>query len=306
MTAGSQITLTLGHWVGAFRLRTLPLALASITLGSFLAAFEGKFRLEVFVLSALTTIFLQILSNLANDYGDFVHGVDNTSRQGPQRAVQRGVISAQVMKRALYLFAFLSFISGIYLLYISFGFNRDVFATFLILGILAIVAAISYTAGTRPYGYLGLGDLSVMIFFGFVGVLGTLYLHAETFNPEYLLPAAACGFFSVGVLNINNIRDIESDKLAGKRSIPVRIGRKRAVIYHVGLLVLGWACATIFMVLQYSSILQFGFLLTLPLFVSNARAVLVIKETSKLDPYLKQMALSTLLFVVLFGIGLVI
>lgn len=291
------------EWLGAIRLRTLPLALASIGLGSFLAAFEGKFRLTVFFLSGLTTICLQILSNLANDYGDAQNGADHDEREGPSRAVQSGKISPQSMKMAIYLFISLSLISGLSLLFISIsGFSKE-FILLFIVGMLAIGAAMSYTMGKNPYGYAGFGDLFVILFFGFVGVMGTYFCHTGSFNVMALLPAFSCGLLSTAVLNVNNIRDIVSDKKAGKMSIPVRIGRKNAVLYHWSLIFLAIFSALFFVIMSYQSPFQFMFLITTPLLFFNGLKVTTIKESKKLDPYLKQMAISTLLFIITFGIG---
>ncbi|AHM59565.1 1,4-dihydroxy-2-naphthoate octaprenyltransferase [Flammeovirgaceae bacterium 311] len=290
-------------WVSAARPRTLPLALSSIWLGSFLAAYYGAFNWDVVVWASVTTIFLQVLSNLANDYGDSIHGADSAQRQGPQRAVQAGLITPRAMRTAMIVAGLLSLCSGLYLLYVSVGFVMEVFFFFLGLGLLAIAAAITYTSGSRPYGYAGLGDISVFIFFGLVGVLGTFYLHAGWLTWELLLPAASSGLYSAGVLNVNNIRDIESDRLAGKFSIPVRIGREKAVSYHAFLLIAGFLAALAFVLLEYRSPWQFLFVISLPLFIVNLRAVFRNKEASALDPYLKQLALSTLFFVLLFGIG---
>ncbi len=272
-------------------------------MGAFLAAADGVFRWSVFGLCALTTILLQILSNLANDYGDSVHGADSDERTGPQRAVQSGAISQQVMKKALYLFGLLSFISGIGLLLVSFETLGEAFWVFIGFGILAIAAAITYTAGWRPYGYAGLGDLSVLIFFGGMAVLGSYYLFDQQLHIDLVLPALSTGLLSVGVLNVNNIRDIDSDKKAGKFSIPVRIGRSNAIIYHYFLLFSALACALVFVLLNYREPQQYLFLLSLPLFIKNAFAVRNNTSSATLDPYLKQLALSTLLFVLLFGVG---
>ena len=279
------------------------MALASIGMGAFLAAADGVFRWSVFGLCALTTILLQILSNLANDYGDSVHGADSDERTGPQRAVQSGAISQQAMKKALYLFGLLSFISGIGLLLVSFETLGEAFWVFIGFGILAIAAAITYTAGWRPYGYAGLGDLSVLIFFGGMAVLGSYYLFDQQLHIDLVLPALSTGLLSVGVLNVNNIRDIDSDKKAGKFSIPVRIGRSNAIIYHYFLLFSALACALVFVLLNYREPQQYLFLLSLPLFIKNAFAVRNNTSSATLDPYLKQLALSTLLFVLLFGVG---
>ncbi|OEK00151.1 1,4-dihydroxy-2-naphthoate octaprenyltransferase [Roseivirga sp. 4D4] len=291
------------NWIVAFRLRTLPLALASIGMGAFLAGASGNFDALVFGLCALTTIFLQVLSNLANDYGDSIHGADSTERQGPSRAVQSGAITKAQMKRAILIFVLLSLASGIALIYVAFGWMSFNFNLFLGIGALAILAAITYTAGYKPYGYAGLGDISVLIFFGFVAVMGSAFLYEQSLNWNYLLPAISVGFFSVAVLNVNNIRDIESDEKAGKRSIPVRLGRDAAVRYHWFLLFSGFAAALVYVALNYVAVTQFLFVLSLPLLLVNARAVHSKRNAAELDPFLKQMALSTLLFVVLFGLG---
>ena len=290
-------------WLHAIRLRTLPLALASIGLGSFLAAFEGKFRWPVLLLSGLTTVFLQILSNLANDYGDSQHGADHADREGPVRAVQSGKISQKTMKLAIYLFIGLSLISGLSLLYISIsGFSKE-FIILLIIGMLAIGAAMNYTMGKNPYGYAGFGDLFVILFFGFVGVMGTYFCHTGSFSVQALLPAFSCGLLSTAVLNVNNIRDIISDEKAGKKSIPVRIGRKNAVFYHWGLIVSAILSTLIFVLLNYHSPIQLLFLTTMPLLIFNGLKVASIHDPKLLDPFLKQMAISTLLFIITFGIG---
>ncbi len=297
-------------WIEAARLRTLPLALACVGMGSILAYYEGFSGGSkgsywiIFLLLVVTTILLQVLSNFANDYGDFVHGADSKERKGPSRLVQSGAISAKAMKNAIILFSLLSLLSGVILLYYSIGFQDIGFYIFLALGIAAIFAAITYTAGDHPYGYIGLGDISVFLFFGLLGVLGSNYLFTSAFNATNLFPAMACGLFSTAVLNLNNIRDIESDVKAGKKSIPVRIGRQAAVKYHIALIALGVVSAVIFMMLNYQSIFQFLFVLVFPLFMRNIKAVSKFKVPEKLDPYLKQLAISTLIFVILFGIGL--
>jgi 1,4-dihydroxy-2-naphthoate octaprenyltransferase len=274
-------------------------------MGGFLASAAGAFRWDVFLLCISTTIFLQILSNLANDYGDSVHGADSAERKGPSRAVQSGAVTAGQMKRAVIVFVLLCLASGITLLVVSFGLDWNAILFFFGLGVLSILAAIAYTVGKRPYGYIGLGDFSVLIFFGLVGVLGSYYLFTKSISWYQIMPALSCGLFSIGVLNINNIRDIESDRIAGKFSIPVRIGRDKAVIYHWILILTAITSALVYCVITFRSPWQFLFLLSVPLFIRNAVAVSR-KPSRELDPFLKQMALSTLLFVLLFGIGLTI
>lgn len=291
-------------WLHAIRLRTLPLALASILMASFIAFHQGLFRCDVFLLAVLTTTLLQILSNLANDYGDSVHGADSNARQGPIRAVQSGIISKEEMKKAMILFAVLSFISGVSLLYVAVA-DLIVFLSFIGIGLLAILAAITYTSGSRPYGYAGLGDISVFLFFGLVGVIGTYFLHSMQFSSIVLLPALSLGFFSASVLNINNIRDIASDIQAGKKSIPVRVGRVAAARYNWFLIITGNFTLIMFVINQKA---WGGFLALLiaPIMFKIAQAVANPKNTSpQLDPYLKKMAISTLLWVVFFGAGII-
>ncbi len=292
-------------WIRAFRLRTLPLALSSIAMGGFLASAANAFRWDIFLLAVLTTIFLQVLSNLANDYGDSVHGADSADRKGPSRAVQSGAITKKQMRAAIVILVLLSLTSGTALLLTAFGLDWKALLFFFGLGILSILAAIAYTVGRKPYGYLGLGDFSVLVFFGFVGVMGSYYLFTKNISAYEVLPALSCGMFSIAVLNINNIRDIESDRKAGKYSIPVRLGKRKAVAYHWTLLVLGVCASVAYHWLTYTSPWQFLFLLTLPLFFFNGVSVSR-KPSEALDPFLKQMALSTLLFVILFGVGVIL
>lgn len=290
-------------WIEAFRLRTLPLALSSIFMGSILASKVGAFDGLVFGLACATTIFLQILSNLANDYGDSQHGADSADRTGPQRAVQSGAISKTAMMKAIVVFVVLSLVAGIWLILEAFQGVSPLFWIFLAIGIGAIAAAIKYTAGANPYGYKGLGDVFVFLFFGLVGVMGSYFLYTHSVSWSLVLPAMALGFLSTGVLNLNNVRDIESDKKAGKYSIPVRIGREAAVKYHWLLLKGAVVSMIAYAVLSDFYLLEYLFVLAFPLFVVNGKAVQKKKTAAALDPYLKQLALSTLLMVVLLGVG---
>lgn len=291
-------------WLHAIRLRTLPLALASIFAGSFLAYSAGIFRWEILVLACFTTLFLQILSNLSNDYGDTIHGADHINRKGPIRAVQSGLISLSEMKKGMYLFGVLSFLSGISLVYLAVN-DLVLFLTFLALGAASIWAAISYTSGSKPYGYSGLGDISVFLFFGLLGVFGTYFLYGLDFSLDVIWIAISLGFFSTSVLNINNIRDIESDSQAGKKSIPVRIGKDSAIRYN-WLLILGGNLS----LFAYSfSSENWGALLALlimPIMITVGVKVQKGKSSQEIDPNLKKMALSTLLWVILFGLGLIL
>lgn len=293
-------------WFKAFRLRTLPLSMSSVILGSLMALYKDSFDLAILIGALLTTLFLQILSNLANDYGDFINGVDNHGRLGPERSVQSGVIKAGEMKTAIVLFTLLSFGSGIWLLLsaadnIRFG----AVTVFFLLGVVAIGAAIKYTVGKNPYGYQGLGDVAVFIFFGLTGVGGTYYLHTAEISFSELLPAISVGALSTGVLNLNNMRDHDNDKVSGKRSLVVLMGLERARIYHVALLAVALISALTYTILNFRTGYQLLFLITVPLIFQNAGVVLRTDRASDLDKELKKLALTTLLFSLTFGLGLV-
>ena len=294
-------------WLKAFRLRTLPLALSSAILGSFLAFARDGFRWYILVLALLTTLFLQILSNLANDYGDAMHGTDNEKRIGPQRITQSGLVTIRQMQLMILLFVFLALMSGSLLIFMGLHhLGWKTILVFFILGLSAIYAAIKYTIGKNPYGYIGLGDIFVFIYFGIVGVAGTYYLHINTFNPWVLLPASAIGLLSSGVLNLNNMRDIENDTRSGKRTLVVHIGSKAAKIYHLILISLSIIFSLIYTIVQFSSVFQFLFMLTCPLFALNIIVVMRNTDPRELNLELKKLALSTFAFSVTFGIGLVI
>lgn len=209
-------------WLEAARPKTLPLALVSILTGSVLAYSAGHFSLTIAIMAFVTATLLQILSNLANDYGDAVQGTDNDNRLGPQRAMQSGAVTAQQMKVAIIFNIILTAIAGLTLVFYALS-SFESIITFISLGILAIIAAIAYTMGSKPYGYVGLGDLSVFIFFGLLGVSGTYFLHTGHVDATLFLPALGCGLLAVAVLNINNMRDIENDSECGKRTMAVRL-----------------------------------------------------------------------------------
>lgn len=290
------------NWLYAFRLRTLPLAFACVFLGSFLAHAENLFKLKILLLGLLTTLFLQILSNLANDLGDSQNGADNQDRIGPKRTVQSGAISKKKMKIAIILCGILAFLSGVYLIYEGtkdLNFNSSLI--FLLLGILAIFAALKYTMGKNPYGYMGLGDLSVFLFFGCLGVLGTYYLHTHQLNFEIILPAFSLGFFCVAVLNLNNMRDIQSDKKANKITIPVRLGLKNAKIYHWALILFAWICAGFYSFLNFNNWKEWIYFLLIFVFLRQLLLIQKIEKNNLFDPFLKQTALATLLFALAFG-----
>ena len=291
-------------WIHAFRLRTLPLALSSIILGSLLAASHQSFNTRIFILAILTTLFLQILSNLANDLGDSISGADNENRVGPERAVQSGIISKSEMKGMLYVFIILSLISGSLLIYdaaqiISLQEALVIFA----IGILAILAAINYTVGKNPYGYMGFGDLFVFIFFGLVGVMGCYFLHTGSLHWDILFPASSVGLLSAGVLNLNNMRDIKNDAETGKRTLVVKIGSKAAKNYHLTILSLAMLFAIAYSILNFGTVYQFIYILSFPLILRNIYIVFINQKPRDLDPELKKLALSCFFFSLTFGLG---
>lgn len=292
-------------WIVSLRLRTLPLAIAVISIGAVLAHDHGAFSWSIYSMALLTTILLQILSNLANEYGDYDKGTDNDDRQGPIRSMQEGAISGESMLRAMGLCAILALISGVYLLYISSN-SSMMFFSFLALGLISIAGAVYYTFGDHAYGYKGLGDIAVFLFFGLLGVVGCYYLFTKHINPLVWLPAITIGLFSTAVLNVNNIRDIDNDRISGKITIPVRLGKSSAIFYHYVLLFIGWLASTVFIYWTFERTTDWLFLLITPLLIKNALAVKKHAGTSALDPMLKQMVITTLLFAILFSISLLL
>ncbi|MGJ0624781.1 1,4-dihydroxy-2-naphthoate polyprenyltransferase [Xenorhabdus bovienii] len=291
-------------WLESLRPKTLPLAVAAVVSGSALASWTGHFKWPVALLALLTAALLQILSNLANDYGDVAKGSDTEKRIGPMRGMQKGMITAKQMKTALKITVLLSCLSGIALITVACNSPSDIIG-FLTLGVLAIVAAITYTVGTKPYGYMGLGDLSVLIFFGWLSVIGTYYLQANTFDLSTVLPATACGLLSVAVLNINNLRDIESDRQNGKNTLAVRLGAKKARYYHAALLISAILCLAAFTLLLLKGWSGWLFLLAVPLLLKHMWKVLHDQTPEGMRPMLVQMVKAALLTNALFSIGLV-
>ncbi|MEZ4720729.1 MAG: 1,4-dihydroxy-2-naphthoate polyprenyltransferase [Flavobacteriales bacterium] len=287
-------------WLSAMRLRTLPLALASTITGAFLAINHIQMDWLVFALTALTTILLQINSNLANDYGDFEQGVDNETRIGPQRAMQSGAITKMEMRRAIGLFSGLSLVSGCILLWIS-DLSMISKLVLLFMGLAAIYASIKYTAGKNPYGYRGLGDVSVLLFFGILGVVGAHYLQTGAFDPWILLPAIGIGALSAGVLNVNNTRDIDSDRASGKMTLAVKLGPDRARLYHVLVLAVGLDAMLIYAWVNFDAWLDWLFIAAYPLFLLNMFKVYTTRDSELLDPWLKQLALTAFLMALLIA-----
>ncbi len=262
---------------------------------------NGQFNVTVFVLALVTTLFLQILSNLANDYGDFVKGTDNDDRVGPDRTMQSGLITKDEMIKAMWMIALLCSVFGVWLIYEgTLGLDFKKSGLFAILGLTAMGAAVKYTIGKTPYGYAGLGDVFVFLFFGWLGVVGSYFLHTHSFRWELLLPASAIGLFTTAVLNINNMRDHEADAKSGKNTLVVRIGITWAKRYHFMLNFLGIVFIILYVIPDIKALwfFLFGFVL----FLKPAKEILIRKDYTSFDPYLKKQAIATFLFTVIFVI----
>ncbi|TYA78695.1 1,4-dihydroxy-2-naphthoate octaprenyltransferase [Seonamhaeicola marinus] len=294
----------LSVWISSMRLRTLPLSISGIIVASCLAEYNGHFKWGIFVLAILTTLSLQILSNLANDYGDGVKGTDNEDRIGPERAIQSGKLTPDEMFNAIKINVLISIGLAFSLIFLSFGVRHFLLTlTFFVLGILSIVSAIKYTVGGNAYGYRGLGDIYVFIFFGLISVCGCYVLYAKTLDHVTFLPACTIGLLSAGVLNLNNMRDIESDEKAEKRTLAVKLGKNRIKKYHYTLVVLAIILSALFGVLYYTSPYNLIFVVAYVPLVLHLIRVSKNKEPRLLDPELKKLALTTVLLAVLLGIG---
>ena len=288
-------------WFQAARLRTLPLSISGIIVGTTLANIQGFDNGLIFFVAILTTIGFQITSNFANDYGDGVKGTDNEMRIGPARALQSGTLNRKELKRGIILSIAVNLALVAWLLYLAFA---DQYWEYLLLfsafGILSIWAAIKYTVGSDAYGYRGLGDLFVFIFFGLLSVLGSQFLYSKSIYLAALLPASAIGLLSTAVLNLNNMRDISSDKSAGKMTLAVKLGPDKSRYYHYFLIITALLCMTCFNSLYAASIWQWFSLLAFIPLLFHLWKIRSIKDNSKLDPELKKIALSTFLLSLLF------
>jgi len=275
-------------------------------MGSFLAIATNNYSWSIIALSLVTTLLLQILSNLANDYGDGMKGTDNSDRLGPQRTIQSGEISPKQMRIGIGIFVILSLISGIWLILESLGTNWYLGILFLAFGIAAIAAAIKYTIGNSAYGYSGFGDLFVFLFFGLLAVFGTYFLNTHDINWEIILPASSIGLLSTGVLNLNNMRDMKNDASSGKHTLALKLGYKYAKLYHYTIVSAAMIFVVLFAVLNYYSPWQFLFLISFVFIIRDLIRISKITNKSQLDPFLKRLALLTLLFTLLFGLGMIL
>lgn len=292
-------------WLDAARPKTLPLALVSILTGSVLAYSTHQFSWMISILAFLTATLLQILSNLANDYGDAVKGTDNDKRLGPMRAIQSGAVTQADMKQAIVINIVLTMLAGLALVFYALDSLQGILA-FIGLGVLAIVAAIAYTVGNKPYGYVGLGDVSVFIFFGLLGVAGTFFLHTGIVAPLLVLPAIGCGLLAVAVLNINNMRDIENDEECGKRTVAVRLGQKNAKHYHTLLLAGAVVAFIVYLLLQPVPVwLSLPFLLSVLVIYKHGKAVWQAEKPAQIAPMMPVIVKCSLVTNLLFA-GVVI
>ena len=295
--------MSIKPWIQAARLRTLPLSVSGIIVGSAYAYYQGFSDWRIVFLALLTTLGLQVLSNYANDYGDGVKGTD-ANRIGEKRLVAAGIITAEQMKKAVIITAILTFIIALLLIYVAFG--KENFALslfFILLGIGSIAAAIKYTVGKSAYGYSGFGDLFVFIFFGLVSVIGSNFLFTKELDGLLFLPAFAIGCLSVAVLNLNNMRDIENDKIAGKNTLVVKMGLETAKNYHELLLIIAGTSFLFFLMMAKIS-LHSILIICFPLII-HVRTIRAAKKYEDFDPELKKVALSTFALSILFWLTLI-
>jgi len=293
-------------WIQAMRLRTLPLSLSGIIAGSAVAYYNGFWNGFIFALAITTTVLFQILSNLANDLGDGIKGTDNDNRVGPERAVQSGVISPKAMKNGVVLTSILSLISASLLIYLGTqNMPASMIWFYAILAILCVIAAITYTVGKSAYGYHGLGDLMVLLFFGGVSVLGVYSLYAKAFLNENILLALSIGLLSTAVLNLNNMRDFQNDQASGKITLVVRIGPNFAKLYHVFIVMLAIGCFGQFVFLVGNPILFVAMAPALILIV-HLRKAMRVTDPKDFDPELKKVALATFALSVFLFVGLIL
>ena len=291
------------NYLKAARLRTLPLSLSGIVVGSFLAASQHAFDWKICVLALLTTVGFQVVSNFANDYGDGVKGTDK-NRTGEARMVASGAITPKQMKRAIIYVASTTLLFALWLIYSAFGKENFGYSIlFFCMGIGSIIAAIKYTVGEKAYGYSGFGDLFVFLFFGLLGVVGSYFLFTKSVEIQVFLPAMTIGFLSTAVLNLNNLRDCEEDSKANKRTLVVKMGVVKAKKYQYALILGAFLTALFYVSLQPYALQQYVFVFAFISLFKNLQTVRKTTNMALLDGELKKVALSTFLFAILFGLG---
>ena len=291
--------------IRSMRLRTLPLSTAGIVLGIMLACAEHCVPWYVILLTILTTVSLQILSNMSNELGDWLSGVDGNGREGPKYGIEGGGLSEDDMRSCIRITMLVCMILGLAMIRASFGtILRIESECLVVLGAAAIWAAMHYTLGKKPYGYRGLGDVFVFIFFGLVPVAGGFFVCSHQMDLSTLLPGAAVGLFSVGVLNVNNMRDMKSD--AGTRiTVPLKLGERRAKIYHTILICGGWCLMLLYTILVTKGWQPYLYMLTLPLYIKHLIGIWK-RSGRELDPMLPMLVISTLIFALLAGTGFIL
>jgi 1,4-dihydroxy-2-naphthoate octaprenyltransferase len=295
-------------WLNAARLRTLPLSVSGIIVGSGLAAVLGKWDVLIFSLAMLTTIGFQVVSNFANDLGDSQKGTDNENRVGPKRTIQAGLLSQIEMKIGIFITVMISILSAISLIYISAeNLSSQALFIYLVLAGLCVLAAITYTVGKNAYGYRGLGDLMVFIFFGLVSVMGVFQLYGLGFEWLVLFPSITIGLWSTAVLNLNNLRDIENDRKSKKNTLIVQLGFKKGKIYHAFLIIGGaltWWSTVYLLAITTGNLFLFISLIPSVLLFIHLKKVFLTTVPASLDPELKKVALLTFFSAVLFSLVL--
>lgn len=289
-------------WIKAARLRTLPLSFSGIIAGSSLAYQQGYFQTELLVFALITTLLFQVLSNFANDYGDGIKGTDNDDRVGPKRVLQSRLVTREALKKAMILTAIFALVSSSTLIYLAFD-SLIYILVFIVLALLSIWAAIAYTVGDKSYGYKGLGDVFVFVFFGLLAVLGTVFLYTKSLNIDFLLVGLTIGMMATAVLNLNNMRDIENDKQSGKNTLVVTFGLNWAKNYQFILIVLPSISALVYTLLHFTSYREFLHLLAFLPLIKHLKFVKGVKDPRNFDPELKKIALHTFLWSILFTLS---
>lgn len=297
--------MKLKYWFYAVRFQTLLLSFSGITLSFLISKSRGFGDFTIYFLCLFTAMFLQILANFSNDYGDSIQGVDNDHRIGPKKIIQRGWISLLAMKRAINIFSILSFFSGIFLIYKSLNQKGPFIFLFYFIGLLiCIYSSIKYTIGPYPYGYMGMGDLFVFIFFGLVSVEGSYFLYTYVFSLDMLFLSLSVGFLSLSVLNVNNMRDIKNDYKNGKYTIAGILGLKYAKLYHISSILISLFLGGWFIYLTYKSIYQwFFFILSIPFFAQHLKKIFFMENSKEFTSELKKLVLITFFYSMCIGFG---
>ena len=291
--------------IRSMRLRTLPLSLAGISLGVMLACAGHTVPWHVIILTIFTTVSLQVLSNMSNELGDWLSGVDGTGREGPKYGIECGGLTEDEMRSCIRIMVLVCCIFGLGAIRASFNTMFCIQSeSLLIVGAASIWAAIHYTLGKKPYGYRGLGDIFVFVFFGLAPITGGYFVCAQVFEPTTLIPGAAIGLFSVGVLNVNNIRDMKSDA-ANRVTVPLKLGEHKAKIYHTILITGGWMLMLIYTIIFTNGWQPYLYIITLPLYIKHLSGVWK-RSGKELDPMLPMLVISTFIFALLAGTGYIL